>query len=198
MAYKPVKQYKKFKENPFVEKAIEDINIIKRTQVVRPSNRDEIQLIVKDGEVTGHTAFMRYIEVDEEKFAKVYLSQFSAFWDLSKSAIRVFGHIINTIKPNNDTFILRMEEALKDTGYKHKKDIISGISSLIEAGIIARSEYEFEFFINPLVVFNGNRITFAKTYVKKKKSLEDPNQKKLFSDEELNGLDSFQKEYTKA
>ena len=35
------------------------------------------------------------------------------------------------------------------------------------------------FFINPMVAFNGNRITFAKSYVKKKKAKTkeiDPNQ----------------------
>jgi hypothetical protein len=170
MAYKSVKQYETFKENPFVEKAIQDIKIIQKTQVIRSKNRDEIQMIVNsDGEVEGHTAFMKFVEVDEEQFAKVYLSQFTAFWELPKSAIRVFGFIINILKPKKDEFYLEMTKCLEYTKYKHPKDVLSGLSGLIECGIIARSDSHFKYFINPLVVFNGDRVSFAKTYIKKKK-----------------------------
>jgi hypothetical protein len=169
MAYKKVTGFEKFRENPFVEKAVEDIKIVKKTQVVRARDRGEIQMIVSDaGVVEGYTQFLRFIEVEEAQFAKVYLSQFSAFWELSKPAIRVFGYIINILKPKSDSFILRMEPCLAYTRYKHRKDVMTGISSLIESGIIARSEYSDEYFINPLVVFNGDRVTFAKTYIKKK------------------------------
>jgi hypothetical protein len=170
MAYKSVKQYEAFKENPFIEKAIEDIKVIRKTQVMRSKNRDEIQMIVNsDGEVEGHTAFMKFVEVDEEKFAKLYLSQFTAFWELPKAAIRVFGFIINVLKPKKDEFYLEMTKCLEYTQYKHPKDVLSGLSGLIECGIIARSDSHFKYFINPLVVFNGDRVTFAKTYIKKKK-----------------------------
>lgn len=172
MAYKKVTDHEKFKENPFVEKAIEDIRIVKRTQVVRPKEAGEIQMIVADnGEVQGHSAFMRFIEVDEERFAKVYLSQFAAFWELSKPAIRVFGYVLTVLKPKQDSFILRMDACLQYTGYKSRKEIFTGLSALMEAGIIARSNYDFEYFINPLIVFNGDRVTFAKTYIRKRKEL---------------------------
>lgn len=190
MAYRSVKKHEVFKENPFVEKAIEDIKIIKKTQVIRPKNKDEIQLIVSSqGSVEGHTAFMRYIEVEEEKFAKVYLSQFTAFWDLSKSAIRVFGYILSILKPKQDEFFLEMNKCLEYTQYKHPKDVLSGISSLIECGIIARSDSHFKYFINPLVIFNGDRVSFAKTYIKKKRAvISNPNQ--------LNLLDEINSETT--
>jgi len=185
MAYKSVKQHTAFKENPFIEKAIDDIKIIRKTQVIRPKNRDEIQMIVSSsGEIEGHTAFMKYVEVDEEQFAKVYLSQFTAFWELPKSAIRVFGFIINSLKPKKDEFYLEMNKCLEYTKYKHPKDVLSGLSALIECEIIARSDSHFKYFINPLVVFNGDRVSFAKTYIKKKKQaikeqLERQNQLKL-------------------
>lgn len=104
----------------------------------------------------------------KKKFAKIYLSQFAAFWELSKPAIRVFGYIITMIKPNQDRFIFRMDEALKHTKYTHENSILTGLSNLVECKIIARTRYDWEYFINPLVAFNGNRVTFAKTYVKKK------------------------------
>lgn len=188
MAYKSVKKYEAFKENPFIEKAIEDIKVIRKTQVMRSKNRDEIQMIVNsDGEVEGHTAFMKFVEVDEEKFAKLYLSQFTAFWELPKSAIRVFGFIINVLKPKKDEFYLEMTKCLEYTQYKHPKDVLSGLSGLIECGIIARSDSHFKYFINPLVVFNGDRVTFAKTYIKKKKEA-NKSQLDLFQEVEVLSL----------
>lgn len=180
MAYLKIGNHPKHQENPFIEKAIDEIEFKKKTQVVHSGNRSVIQHIVNDnGEPSGHTAFLRYVEVDDEQFAKVFLSQFAAFWDLTKPAIRVFGYILNQLKPDSDRFIFKMPEALKYTKYSTEASVFSGLSNLIECGMIARSTYDFEYFINPLVVFNGSRVTFAKTYVRKKKN-EDPNQYKLF------------------
>lgn len=180
MAYKKIKNKETFEENPFVENSVQKIVITKKTQIMQSSNR-EITMVISDGdgEIQGYSAFMKFIEVDEEKFAKVYLSQFENFWELSKSAIRVFGYIINTIKPNQDSFYMKMDKCLTYTKYSQVNSIISGLSDLIDKGIIAKSKYENEYFINPLIVFNGSRVTFAKTYIKKKK--DNTNQLGMFS-----------------
>lgn len=181
--YKPIRLKPEFDENPFIEKAIENINTVRKTQIVRTTDKNEIQMIVsQSGEVEGHTAFVRYIEVDEEKFAKVYLSQFSSFWELGKPSIRVFGYILRQLKPNSDRFYFDMDECKMQTGYKTDKSVLDGLVNLIDCGIIARSNKHYVYFINPLVVFNGNRITFAKTYVRKKKGI-DENQLELFDKE---------------
>lgn len=183
--YKKIRQYENFEVNPFAEKAIEETQIVKKQQIIRPTDRNEIHMIINSetGEVEGQTAFMRFIEVDEQKFAKVYLSQFSSFFDLSKSAIKVFGYILTIIPPNKDSFYFIMEECLKYTGYSTDKSVFEGLASLIENNIIARSNNHVRYFINPLVVFNGNRVTFAKTYIKKRE--EDGRKMEIFEDSKL-------------
>jgi hypothetical protein len=172
MRYKKITSQPEFEINPFVEKAIEDIKVVKKMQVVRPADKSEIQMIVSSsGEVEGHTAFLRHIEIDEDKFAKVYLSHFTNFWELSKPAIRVFGYILTVLKPNEDSFIFELDECVKYTGYSQKNNVLSGLSTLIECAIIARSNKHYRYYINPLVLFNGSRVTFAKTYVMRKKQL---------------------------
>lgn len=187
MKHKKVTDFPKNKENPFVENAVKEIKSVKKTQVIRSMDRNDIQLIkdTETGELNGHTAFMRFIEVDEEQFAKIYLSQFVAFWELSKPAIRVFGYILKELKPNKDKFVFRMDQAMEETKYTHRKDILAGLASLIESGIIARTHYDWEYFINPLIIFNGSRVTFAKTFIKKKKQVAE-NQTNLFKDLEVN------------
>ena len=191
--YKSIRDFTAYNENPFVEKAVKDIKIVRRQQVIRPRNKDEIQMITStDGEVTGYSQFMRFIEVEEEKFAKLYLSQLASFWELTKPSIRVFSYILTVLKPKQDLFIFIMEDCLQYAGYSSERSVFEGLTGLIEANIIARSNHHLKYYINPLVVFNGDRVTFAKTYIKKKKEREEAikNQLDLFSELKVHQLKS--------
>lgn len=174
-SYKPIKQFEGYSENPFIEAMLESVTPVKKVQWMKPANDKEVQLIVsqKSGELQGHSAFLRYIEVDEDKFAKIYLSQFASLFDLPKTSIRVFGYVLSVVKPNQDQLIFDMEDCKKYTEYKTEKSVLEGLVGLIENGIIARSNKHYKYFINPLVVFNGNRVTFAKTYIKKRKGINE-------------------------
>ena len=182
MKYKRLKDLERHETNPFVDRAIQEIKSVKKTRHFTPTNKNEMQLIVnRNGDVGGETAFVKFVEVDEERFAKVYLSQFSAFYELNKSAIKLFGYILIALKPNSDFFYFDIEDAMNHTGYRGKNTILNAMASLINNGIVARSNKHYKYFINPLVVFNGNRVTFAKSYIKKR-SLDDPNQLSLMED----------------
>lgn len=174
MAYKrKLTDFPKSEQNPFVDEAIRQISIVSkaRKQIIKPTEKGTVHLVVNEetGEIDGYTAFIRFIEVDEEKFTKIYLSQFSAFWELGKPAMRVFGYIMEVIKPNKDSFIFRLDQCMNYTKYKSKKTIYEGLTNLIECQIIARSKYDEEYYINPMILFNGNRIVFAKGYIKAEK-----------------------------
>ncbi len=181
-----ISKYEKFTNNPFIEKAIETVkgNIVKRYRTSSGTDQKAILQAVdpETGEMLGHTSFIRQIEVDEDKFTKVYLAQFSAFWDLGKQAIRVFGYIMTKLIPKQDLFIFLMEECKDHTGYKSDSSVFIGLNQLLKAEIIARGPADSLYFINPLVAFNGDRVTYAKTYVKKKKVQVDPNQISLLDE----------------
>ena len=68
-----------------------------------------------------------------------------------------------------------MDKCLKYTKYAHANSVISGLSDLIDKEIIAKSKYENEYFINPLILFNGSRVTFAKTFIKKSLLQHEPS-----------------------
>ena len=192
MKYLRLNDLERHEKNPFVEKAIEEIRSVKKMKHFTPTKKNEMQLIVsREGEVTGETAFIKYIEVEEEKFAKLYLSQFSAFHDLNKSAIKLFGYILTMMKPNLDYFYFDINDALEFTEYKGKNTILNAMASLVKNGIVARSSKHYMYFINPLVIFNGSRVTFAKSYIKKSKG--DPNQISLFEQEERHKLPPAEK-----
>lgn len=172
-------------ENPFLKQAVEQVekNIVKKYKTASNTGEKAILRAVDDnGEILGHTQFIRQIEVDEQQFAKLYLSNFTAFFDLPPPAIKVFGYILNQLVPNKDEFMFILDDCIKYTGYKTKASVFQGLGQLVQNEIIARGKTDFLYYINPMVAFNGNRITFAKTYVKKQKNKIslDPNQGALF------------------
>ena len=178
-----VRDCKKHKKNPFLEKAIQEVEggIVRKYKAASSYDQRAVLQAVdpKTGEVLGHTSFIRQIEVDEDKFAKFYLKNFSAFFDLRTSAIKVFGYILSELKPQEDMFLFFLGDCMNYTGYKTAKPIYEGLSYLIASEIIARGRADNIYYINPLIVFNGNRVTFAKSYVKRKK-IENKEQMILF------------------
>src|ERR1039458_9647431 len=84
-----------YDENPFIKAMMGEVKIKHKTQTLKSSNRDtEIMLVNQDSEVMGHSAFMRRIEVDEDKFAKVYISQLTSLWYLKKPSIKVLSYVL--------------------------------------------------------------------------------------------------------
>ena len=181
-----IRDFEKNKENPFVKQAIEQIqsNIVKKYRNTAGTSKSAIlQAVNSDGELVGHTSFVRQIEVDEQQFTKFYLSNFSNFFDLSPSAIKVFGYIMTVLVPKKDEFLFIHEDCKEYTKYKSHKSIHEGLAELLKSEIIARGRTEYLYFINPMVAFNGDRVTFARTYIKKQKSKPkqiDPMQTNIF------------------
>mgnify|MGYP002899819288 CR=1 FL=1 len=142
------------------------------------------------------TSFLRRVEIDEDQFTKLYVKNLGALNDLSNAGIRVLNYIMTIVKPNAVDVIIRRDKCMEFCKYKTLKPIYKGLAELVNAQIIARSWSEDIFFINPLVLFNGNRIVFATEWIKKKnpsikaqtlnKAVESLNniQPSLFSDEE--------------
>lgn len=179
-------EYQLNKENPFLKQSLAVIqeNVVKKYKAAsRTSQKAILQAIDPNtGELLGHTQFIRQIECDEQQFAKVYLKGFPQFFELKPQAIKVFGYILNQLVPNKDEFIFILEDCMKYTGYKAKSSIFIGLGSLVEYEIIARGRAENLYYINPMVVFNGDRLTFANTYILRKKNskkIEDPKQLKF-------------------
>lgn len=183
--YKRIIDFNFNRENPFLKQSLEVVNqnlARKYKTATKTGEKAILQAFDPNtGELLGHTQFIRQIEVDEDKFAKLYLTRFPQFFDLKPQAIRVFGYILNQLIPNRDEFIFDREECMAYTGYKSDKSVFIGLTELLNAEIIARGKNDILYFINPMVVFNGNRISFVDTYVKKKKKIkeEDPNQLKM-------------------
>ena len=67
--------------------------------------------------------------------------------------------------------IFSQEDCLEYTKYSSKATVYKGLAELVKSEIIARGPADNLWFINPLIMFNGDRVTFAKQYVKKQSKL---------------------------
>ena len=177
--------------NPFMEQAIEVVhkNVVKKYRNATSTDQKAILQAVNPntGEVLGVTSFVRQVEVDEDQFVKIYLKNFKSFFDLSTSAFRVFGYLVKNLVPGKDMVLFDLESAKEYTKYNSKSTIYIGLTELLRAGIIARGWSDSIYFINPMCLFNGNRLTYVKTYVRKRKKIvDDTNQMSLdFKDDDL-------------
>lgn len=169
-------------ENPFLPKAIPEMKGHFVRAYVNASGADQRAVFnavdPNTGEVVGNTTFVKKKVVDDEQFTKLYLTQFEAFFDLSQAGLKVFGYIMTCMKAASDMIYFDKEACKTYTNYNSYASIYKGIAELLNCGIIARGWSDSIFFLNPLIIWNGSRVTFVTQYEKKSKSkqIEDKNQ----------------------
>lgn len=171
MNYNKLNKFPEYEENPFLEETIKEVSEhIKNKRIFVKGSRSIVNSIIDDnGETVGHSTFVQNIQVEESQFVKLYINGFSAFFELSVSARKVLGYILQKcIIPDKDIFYIDFDEARKITKYTGDNSIRSGIASLVSHGLIARSRSPYKYYLNPLILFNGSRISFMKTYIKAK------------------------------
>ena len=102
-----IRDFAKNQENPFLSQAVEKVenHIVKKYRNSTGTSKSAILTATdSEGNVAGHTSFVSQIEVDDDKFTKLYLSNFKSFFNLPPSSIRVFGYIMTVLIPKKDMF----------------------------------------------------------------------------------------------
>lgn len=162
-SYNKIKEYKTNKRNPFIGETITHVEI--GNKMIMATHKDHDLLIGTNGDVKGHTVLAVKKKVDKAQFMKVYYEAFRSLYDLSKSALRVFGFIAEIVKdtPNKDTFMIDFELCGNITNYS-RKTINSALAELIGNKFIARGPNPYIYYLNPTVFFNGDRLTLLETY----------------------------------
>lgn len=119
-------------------------------------------------------------EVDKEEFIKLYTSQIKAYFDLTKTAYKVFFIFLRIYQDaiGKDHFYLSCKKAMSlaekiDHFALSESIFYRGIKELIEKRIIAKTNEKNWYFINPAIVFNGDRARFVSEIIKKKEAMEE-------------------------
>ena len=143
----------------------------------------------KTGEVEDVQGIARIRYVDPDKFVKLYLNQLWIFFELGKPAQRVAEFVMQQVgrRGMGQGEILlsywEFETYFSERGGGSRPSFLRGIEELAEKNVIARSPTNHVWWINPSLLFNGDRARFVTEIRKKKKNsaqaLEDAGQMTL-------------------
>lgn len=157
----------RFETNPFLEQMDDGEKFTIKTTLkskVMGKNAKDVIMDKTSGEITGGMLFYNTQKVDSEKFIKIYSSHISHLYDLSKTGNRAFGFVANELKPNTDKVYISYKDMMLYCGWTSLQMCYKGVKELISNDIICPHINSGWFFINPKVLFNGNRIAIFQDY----------------------------------
>lgn len=174
-----------FDKNPFLNFTV-TANKRKMTVAKGSVIKGEVVEGQEDDIKTFETTIAQTQLVDEDKFIKVFTGQVSAIFDLSAAGIKMFGLLLVEAQKGIGGDMVYLTPAIvaklaKAQGKNMSSSTFSrGISDLIDAKIIAAcSQGQGWFFINPAIIFNGDRARFVTEYHKPKTHKLKANQTQL-------------------
>ena len=143
--------------NPFKPEGIVDRSF-------EPKEESKIWVDPETGEsynvtkiVTGKTEMH-----DPMMYTKVYMSAFLHLNDLPYCAVKVFNYMVHTLKSNRDTVYLNCADIELNCKIS-QASYYTAIKELIKAKVIAKKiGSTMELWINPNILFNGNRTKLVK------------------------------------
>ena len=161
-----VSDAERYKDNPFIQNSVLRINTKKQTSIIGRSSN--VMLNAETGELEGITLLHKFTEVDKQQFVKVFVNEVSFMLSLSISGTKVLSYVISILKQDSAEVYIYIPALLEYCGYKVKNQAYNGLAELIGNEIIAMSDKPNIWYINPSVIFNGDRIAFIKEYNLKK------------------------------
>lgn len=157
-----VRNAQRYAISPFVERLV--INTRGRKVTVA---RGSTLIDMATGEIEGVTEIAQIVEVDAGQFIKFFTKDVVTWFDLNRSAMRVFGALLATVQRESigrDLVYFDHKNELTQQIGMSKQTFYRGVEELIEKGFIARHKSAGWYFTNPAMFFNGDRARFVKEY----------------------------------
>ena len=142
------------------------------TKARRVTNKTgDMMLINKgSGEVVNDVAgFWSSHEVDSTQFVKLFVGGVKALTDLSNAGTKVFELLYLRVQeqPNQDLVNMAFwtidQKVMEMSERTHRR----GMGELLQKGFIAATPTPGVYWLNPNYLWNGDRLAFVQTYVRK-------------------------------
>jgi len=120
------------------------------------------------GEHLGGAVFFQYQEVDKTQFLKLYVNGVKGITELSSAGTKVFEILYRAMqdKKDIDTILMSYDIVDKTIVKISRTTYFKGMKELVEKSFIAETMIQNYYFINPDLIFNGDRLSFVKSYIK--------------------------------
>lgn len=163
----------KYKTNPFRTEMVAQVELGHKTLTFGTGNKAVDQ---KTGECLGEAAYKQTRVVDKTKFIMMYQALQNAFWQLSNRSQKVLRLVFFEVSERaigKDEIYLNWEVAneffIQEDMKMSRATYFRGLKELIEKKVIAESTRPNIYYINPTLMFNGNRATFIQQII-----IDDP------------------------
>ena len=122
-----------------------------------------VELEKYQGNITAQIALTQ--KVDRETFIKVFKDSIKYIANLSRTAQAVLWYIMDNLPVNKSYVVLDNMTVMEFCRFKNRKSVRDGIVELLEKNFLTRTTVPKKFWVNPLIVFNGSRITYSREYI---------------------------------
>jgi len=159
----------KYRENPFLMATSNN----SKGGVRKISGQTEDRLMVVNPEtgefVGGGVGFFQYQEVDKTQFIKLYVNGVKAITELTSAGTKVFEVLYRAVQENkdNDKVFLAFDLIDQERVKISESTFYRGMKELIKKNFIAETTVQNCYFLNPDYLFNGDRLSFVKSFVMK-------------------------------
>jgi hypothetical protein len=146
-------------------------------------NEDNIKTVnTKTGAETGTAEITKVYEVDKDIFVKVFARQLTVFFDLSQVGIKLLEVIMHEAgrDANTDAIYLSpisTKDYMNKVGKRYSQaSYYRGRDELLGKGFIAKSVRQHIYFINPAMIWNGDRVKFITELSPAPEVLDQPDE----------------------
>lgn len=151
------------KENPFLRGSLVAVKGRKKNYTVASG---AMTLTDKTGVIQGTVQHTITKVVDDTLFVKVFSDGIAGMYDLGRPGTKVFRFLFDEVQknPNQDRMYLYFMDALEDPWCIPKTTFFKGMAELLDKGFLAKSANPNMFFLNPSMMWNGDRFRFVQEY----------------------------------
>jgi hypothetical protein len=116
--------------------------------------------------IDGKTVSRRIISTmkDKKEFIKVFRESIKTILQLSATAQKILWYIMDSLPINKNVVVITNDACMDACGFKNRKSVRDGIIELLDKNILTRSSVKYKYWVNPIVMFNGDRIEFIREY----------------------------------
>jgi hypothetical protein len=157
---------KLYETNPF------PISLETKKKPIYNKNKDMALVHGVTGEMQQLGGFVSYEEVSSEKFVQLFISGVRQLEKLTTAGARVFTVLYQEVQNNIGKDLVYMNYATIDQTLQKMSTATydRGIRELVQKGFIAPTPRQSMYWLNPNYIFNGDKLTLAKTYILKEKA----------------------------
>lgn len=161
---KGFKDYKYNSVNPFMEGVIEYITDSRYRQAVGHTYQEVLNEGTGELEKQKVLILGKQKKVDRQEYSKIYKGAINKFFGLSKNTSKLLDYIMDNITYGHDRICI-LPGDIKEKVNISRAGTYRCILQLLEIDILAKADTEGCYYINPTIMFKGDRITLATQYI---------------------------------